>query len=272
MVVEKLLIIGKTQPDWAKREGDIVSCTVGITNGFEWRRLRHAKLSHVRELRTFTWAEIDMVSPTGANRDPRSESRMLNRANPSPINVIDRLENKQARKWYIEQCVQQSVAQMQDEKKTLGIVKPLDLEFTIGKPKETVEDEAQVSLLDWFAVDDPSLYYLKEQIERKKEYASKKVEVRFQFRCGPDCETKRPHDMIMLDIELFMLFNNCSSRRDSFEAAVDCMSKRIEKEHRNKDVFLGLGTHRGYPFKSYMVGSAMRFDKGLSSKQPTEVW
>jgi hypothetical protein len=271
MGVERILVIGKTQPDWAEREDDLVSCTVGITNGFEWRRLRHAKLSHVRELRTFTWAEIDMVSPKGAKRDPRPESRILNRVNPSPILVIGRLESKPVRKWYIEQCIQTSVAQMQREKKTLGIVKPLDLEFTIGKPKKVHEEEAQPSLLDWFGVDDPNSAYMKKEIERKKKYASKKVEVRFQFRCGPDCETKSPHNMIMLDLELFMLFNNCSSRRDSFEEAVDCMSKRIEKEHRDKDVFLGLGTHRGYPFKSYMVGSAMRFNKGLSSQQPLEV-
>jgi hypothetical protein len=272
LVVEKVLIIGKTQPDWAKREGDLVSCTVGITKRFEWRRLRHARLSMVRKLRIFTWAEMDIVRPKGANRDPRPESREFNPVNPRPIRVLYQISDVDVRRWYVEHCVQPSIAHMQRRKRTLGIVRPVDLEFTIGKPTKKEDEENQSTLLDWLAVDDPKMEYLRRQIDWKRTYAKKNIEVRFQFRCGSECEVKKKHDMKMLDIELFMLYNNCSSRRQTFEATIDCMASRIEKEHRNKDIFLGVGTHRRYPFKSYMVGSAMRFLKGLTPQQPLEIW
>ncbi len=265
MGVEKLLIIGKTQPDWDKREGDIVSCTVGITERFDWRRLRHARLSTVVDLRTFTWAEIDMVQPSGSNRDPRPESRELNPSVMNPITISERIADKGIRRGYVEACVQHSVASMRNEQKTLGIIKPLDLQFEINKNPQKVEGETQTSLLDWMSSDDPSVLRLKRDIAWKKEYAKKPIEVRFQFFCGPECELKNGHNMKVLDLELFMLYRNSTKGR-TMDEAIEAMFQKIEADNKKLDIYLGLGTHRYYPFQSYMVGSSIRFMKDVRPK------
>ncbi len=264
MVVERILVIGRTQPDWDKREGDIVSCTVGITEDCQWRRLRHAALSSVIGLRTFTWSDIDMIQPSGKYRDPRPESRELNPRVKDPIIVNNRILDKSVRRGYVEACVEPSVARMRMEKKTLGIIKPVDLEFEITKNPEKKEDESELTLLDFMDSDDENAAKMARDIAWKKEYAKYPIEVRFSFRCGDECETKKPHDMKVLDIELFMLYRHSTKGRNMDEA-IEVMSKKIERDNANLDIYLGLGTHRYYPFKSYMVGSSMRFKKDIKA-------
>jgi hypothetical protein len=261
--VERILVIGKTQPDWDKREGDIVSCTVGITPECHWRRIRHAPLSSVKELRTFTWADIDMVSPKGPKRDPRPESRELNPTVKDPIRVDRRILDRGIRRGYVEACIQTSIAKMRAGKKTLGIIRPLDLDFKITKSPEKKDYETQMSLLDWMASDDPYAAKLARDIAWKKEYAKKPIEVRFQFYCGDECELENGHDMKVLDIELFMLYRHSATKGRSMDEAIEVMARKIESDNKKLDIFLGLGTHRYYPFKSYMVGSSMRFQKDV---------
>ena len=267
MVVEKVLIIGRTQPDWSRREGDLVSCTVGITPRFEWRRLRYARLDQVRDLRIFTWAKIDMVPPrVRHSRDPRPESRELNPRNPNPIEVLYQIRDRAVRKWYVERCVQPSIKHMMRNRRTLGIVKPIDLEFEI-RPITARTTRPEPTLLDWFDVDDPTFERQRREYQWKREYASKYIEVKFKFRCGEECEIKGKHNMRVLDIELFQLYRHCSVNH-AIEEIIECMSTKIERVHATSDIYLGLGTHRQYPFWRYMVGSVMRFPKGLVAQKP----
>lgn len=269
MVVERILVIGKTQPDWANREDDLVSCTVGINEQLEWRRMRHATLSSVQPLRTFTWADIDLVEPTGPYRDPRPESRELNPSQDGPIEVIGRVEDKSLRRGYTEACVEPSIAHMRKKRKTLGIIKPIELDFEILEKIPKKEKEVQTSLLDWLSADDPYMRKLAKDRKWKKQYAEKPVEVRFHFYCGDSCQDEcnlksGKHDFKVLDIELFMLFRHCSKKGRTIDEAIELMAQKIESDNSKLDIFLGVGTHRYYPFQSYMVGSSMRFKKDIA--------
>lgn len=269
MVKEKVLIIGRTQPDWSDSEGDLVSCTVGVTPDFEWRRLRFAKLGQVRNLRVFTWTTIDMLPTTGRSRDPRPESRIINPYNPNPIDVHNQIESPAVRRWYIQQCVQPSAFDMQRNKRTLGIIKPVDLEFKIHLLKSDPKP-SKPTILDWARYTDPAFERMYKELQWKREYAAKQVEVKFKFRCGPQCEAKRKHNMKVLDIELFMLYRHCVAGCTQ-EEAIERMTRKIESEHQ-KDVYLGLGTHRRYAFtRNYMVGSVMRFQKTVKAQRPLVV-
>jgi hypothetical protein len=183
-----------------------------------------------------------------------------------PIRVQDRIFDKGIRKGIVEACVQRSVAKMRKAKKTLGIIKPVDLDFEIIKNPVKKDDESQTMLLDWMESVDPAAARMKRDIAWKKQYAQKPIEVRFSFNCGEECEVKDRHDMKVLDIELFMLYRHSATKGRSMDEAIEVMAKKIETDNAKLDIFLGLGTHRYYPFKSYMVGSSMRFKKDVIAK------
>jgi hypothetical protein len=98
----------------------------------------------------------------------------------------------------------------------------------------------------------------------KEEYAKKPFEVKFKFTCGPKCE--HLHRMKVLDLELFMLYQHLYRRYQNQETAFEKMYDAIEKQHREKDVYLGLGTHLLYPFIGFMIGSVIRLKKGPATR------
>jgi len=261
MPTERLFVIGKTAPEWSKKKRQLMICTVGITPDFEWRRLYPIFIKDIENLHNFSW--VDVKLSTKRLPDPRPETRKVSRE-PNHIKIVRQVTNPSVRKWYIEKCVQPSIERMKRKHRTLGIVKPKIDSIEIAPITKKVEKKPQLPLTLW-----ASTPYIARQVSKekwKKEYAKKEFEVRFKFTCGEECEHK--HNMKVLDMELFMLYQHLYRRWHDRENVFEKMHQAIEKEHSKKDVYLGLGTHLKYPFIGYMIGSIIRFKKGLPVTRP----
>lgn len=261
MLSERILVIGKTAPEWSGKKRQLMVCTVGITPNFEWRRLYPIFVGDIEKLHNFSWVDVKLSSKRLP--DPRPETRRVSRE-PNPVKIVRKVTNPSIRKWYIEKCVQPSIERMKGDCRTLGIVKPIIDSVKIVPIEKKVEKEPQLPITLW-----ASTPYISRQVSQekwKKEYAKKDFEIRFKFNCGEECKHK--HDMKVLDIELFMLYQHLYRRWQNREIVFEKMYQAIEKEHKSKDVYLGLGTHLRYPFIGFMIGSIMRFKKGLSMTKP----
>jgi hypothetical protein len=262
MPTERIFVIGKTAPEWSKKRKQLLVCTVGITANFEWRRFHPIFIEDIDNLHNFSW--VDVKVSTRRLPDPRPESRRVSKG-PDRIKLIRQVTNPSVRKWYIEKCVQPSVESMKRDCKTLGIVKPIIHSVEIVPIEKKVEKDPQLSLTLWAST--PHIARQVSQERWKKDYAKKEFEVRFEFTCGEECEHK--HNMRVLDIELFMLYQNLYRRWENAEIVFEKMHQAIEEEHKTKDIYLGLGTHLRYPV--FMIGSIMRFKKGLPMTRPLAV-
>jgi len=265
MVTERILVIGKTAPEWSEKKRRLMVCTVGITPNFEWRRLYPIFIRDIENLSNFSW--IDVKVSARRLPDPRPETRRISKE-PDHIKLVRHVRDRSIRKWYIEKCVQPCIEQMKRDRKTLGIVEPVIESVNIvpidKKEKKKEEKEVQLPLTLW-----GSTPYINRQVAQerwKKEYAKKEFEVRFKFRCGEKCE--HIHNMKVLDLELFMLYQHLFRRWQDREVVFEKMYQAIEREHSRKDIYLGLGTHLKYPFVGFMIGSIMRFKKGLPMTKP----
>lgn len=245
-------------------------CTAGITENFEWRRLRPILISDLEKIHDFSLIDVN-VTQRGI-RDPRPESRRVLRNVPFYLRVIRNIKEPSVRKWYVEKCVQPSIEKMKRERKTLGIVEPMMEGFEITEPKGEPKnelDDAQTSLTLWAS----SPYVERKVAEEnwKKEYAQKRFIVKFKFLCGEECENRHGHETSVLDLGLFMLYQHLYRKHQDREVVLEKMYQKIEKEHKENDIYLGMGTHISYPFQSYMIGSVVRFRKGLPITRPLSV-
>jgi len=270
MAVERILVIGKTSPQWSKKRKDLLICTAGITENFEWRRLRPIPISDLDRIHNFSWIDVNVTQHRV--RDPRPESRKVLKNTPNYLREVRNIEEPSVRKWYIEECVQPSIEKMRQERKTLGIIKPIMEGFEITEPKEQSKnelDDAQTSLTLWA----PNYYVERKVAEEiwKKEYAQKEFVVKFKFSCGEECKCRHPHEISVLDIELFMLYQHLYRKHQDRNLVFEKMHQKIEKVHKENDIYLGMGTHRSYPFRIYMIGSVIRFKKGLPTTKPLSV-
>lgn len=100
-----------------------------------------------------------------------------------------------------------------------------------------------------------------------KAYAVKNFEVRARFTCGEQCQLKE-HNMKVLDIEFFRLYQNVYRRYRDKEIAFEKMREKIASEEKRNDIYFALGTHNRYPFVSFMVGSTIRIRKGTKAIPP----
>lgn len=230
-------------------------CTVAITKNYEWRRLYNFDISDLKDVHN--WSIIEVELERKGVKDPRPETRKILRNRSNYLTVLGEIDDRKKRREYIEKLVRPSVQFMQRNKETLGIIKPIDLTYNIRvlDPTEYEKKPTPLSLQRWFD-------YEEFQKEKKlREYAERQYEVKYRFRCGHACKNVNPHKMIVLDLELFMLYKHVAKNHDDNETILKKMKDKIDMEHKNKDIYLGLGTHLYYPFKSYMIGSVMRFKK-----------
>ncbi|MFX0170882.1 MAG: hypothetical protein ACFE9L_03080 [Candidatus Hodarchaeota archaeon] len=254
---EEIIIIGRASPEWRDKYGQMTVCTVGITNDLQWRRLYNFNISDLKYVHNWSIIEVDLERE--GVKDPRPETHRILSNKPNYLKVKGKIDESEERREYIEKLVRPSVKVMQQNKETLGIVKPINLTYKIRsidlEEYKRKKKPKPMSLQRWFDLEE----FQKEG--RLRRYAERDYEIRFKFRCGNSCETQNPHNMIVLDLELFMLYKHVAKKYDDSKTILSKMKEKIEKEHSTKDVYLGLGTHLYYPFKSYMIGSVMRFKK-----------
>jgi hypothetical protein len=260
-------VLGKAAPEWSNKKRDLLVCTGGVTKDLEWRRLYPILIQDIGRIHNFSWIEVKVTREGLA--DPRPESRKVAREDGPNLTEISRVENDGIRKWYVESLVRDCVDVMRTKHETMGIVKPFIDSFEINEVEPTPsDDEKQTTLSLWAA---HPYFDKQEALEKwKKTYAKKGFEVRFRFRCGPNCRLDH-HSMKVLDIEFFMLYRHVFKRYQDIPVTFQKMKEKLEKEFAEKDIYLTLGTHSSYPFLVYMIGSVIRIRKGVKAVKPLEV-
>jgi hypothetical protein len=199
--------------------------------------------------------------------DPRPESRKVIRNGGRAVAEVGRIEDPRVRKWYAEKLLRPCSRTMLENKETIGIVKPevVSYDITEFEPKKNpLNDEAQTTLSTWLDFYDPR----RAQEEYKKAYATKDFELRFQFRCGPHCKAEKWHNMKVLDLEAFMLYRNVSKKYSDFPTIFQKMKDKITQLFEKDDIYFALGTHRLYPFHSFMIGAMIYIKKGTPELAP----
>ena len=266
MPTEKILITGKAAPHWSRKKRELTICCGGITENFEHRRLYPIPIKDIDKIHNFSWIEAKVTKQNLP--DPRPESRKLLRHLPNYLKVIGRVENHGARKYYLDKCVRPCVEVMKEKRETLGIIKPVIKSMEITevelKPPEELHDD-QTTLAIWANI--PSISGQIAYEDWSKAYAVKNFEVRARFTCGEKCQLNE-HNMKVLDIEFFMLYQHMYRRYHDKKIAFEKMREKIESENRLKDIYFAMGTHSRYPFVSFMVGSTIRIRKGTKAIPP----
>jgi hypothetical protein len=261
------LILGRAAPEWSSKKRDLLICTGGVTENFEWRRLYPILIQDISKIHGFSWVDVRITREGLA--DPRPESRKVVRECGSYLTEIGRVEDEGVRKWYVESLVRDCVEVMKAKHETMGIVKPIieSVEIDEVEPAPT-DDEKQTTLSLWAS----HPYFNKQAtIEKwKREYAKKDFEVRFKFKCGSKCQLDH-HNMKVLDIEFFMLYRHVFTKYQDIAVTFQKMKEKLEKELADKDFYFTLGTHSSYPFLSYMIGSVIRIKKGVKAIKPLKV-
>ena len=240
-------------------------CTGGITPALEWRRLYPIVIEDLAHLHAFSW--IDVRTTTEGVGDPRPESRKVVRTNGNTIQEVDRITDPRVRKWYMEKLLDECPDEMKGRHQTVGLVRPRVISYDIFdfEPKKNpLNDAEQTTLGKWFNFFDAE----RAQIEYKRAYAAKDFELRFVFKCGPKCRSEKGHNMKVLDLEAFMLYRHVSERYSDQPTIFQKMKDKISQIFQDNDVYFALGTHRLYPFHSYMIGAMIYIKKGTSALAP----
>jgi hypothetical protein len=260
--------MGRAAPEWSNRKRDLTVCTGGITQKLEWRRLFPIVIEDLDKLHGFSWVDVK-VTRDGVG-DPRPESRKVVRGYGQAVTEVGKVSDHSIRKWYVEKLVRDCSESMKEAHETVGIVKPQIISYDVVEfepKKNPLNDEAQTTLSTWVTFFDPR----KAQDDYKKEYATKDFEVRFKFKCGPKCRLENGHDMKVLDLQAFMLYRNVSRRYSDMPTIFQKMKDKLNDTIMRNDVYFVLGTHRLYPFQSYMIGALVSIKKGTVATQPLEV-
>jgi hypothetical protein len=257
--------MGRAAPEWSKRKWNLTVCTGGVTEGLTWRRLYPIVVEDLPNLHAFSWIEVKTGAASGG--DPRPESRTVVRTNGNTIREVGRVTDPRVRKWYVEKLLGDCSEEFKERRQTIGIVKPEVISYDINdfEPKKSpLNDQEQTTLGKWMNFFDAQAA----QLAYKKAYAAKDFELRFQFRCGPNCRAEKEHNMKVLDLEAFMLYRHVAERYPDHPTIFQKMKDKIAEIFERNDVYFALGTHRLYPFASYMIGAMIYIKKGTPALAP----
>jgi hypothetical protein len=242
----RVLITVMTYPHPSQGYQELV-CTAGITVDNEWVRLypvdyRYRPIG--QRFRKYQWIDIALF-PTGSGNDKRKESRKP---------VLDSIQvlgeplspNRgwAERRSIIDNMPHHTVHQLQQlydrDRTSLGLVRPARiLDLKVEKAEHEWKPAWQ-KLFDQMRLFGPSQKPL-----RKIPY-----KFSYQFECE---DSTRPHNAMIEDWELGMLFLNEASRLGSDEAAAESVrSKFLDEMCRDdKDTRFYMGTK--FPYNTWLV-------------------
>ncbi len=259
--------MGRAAPEWSNRKRNLIVCTGGVTPNLEWRRLYPIIVEDLENLHNFSWVDVK-VTNEGVG-DPRPESRKVVRGYGKAVTEVGRETDHRIRKWYVEKLARDCSEAMKVKHETLGIVKPEVISFDITEfesKKNPLNDEAQTTLSTWGTFFDSR----QAQEDYKRVYASKEFELKFKFKCGSKCQSEHGHNMKVLDLEAFMLYRHVSERYPDLPTIFQKMKDKLNDVFMRNDVYFALGTHRLYPFHSFMIGALISIKKGTSAMAPVQ--
>lgn len=247
----KVLITVMTYPLPSQSHQEVV-CTAGIMETGEWVRLYPVDYRYQpreRQFHKYQWIEVDL-EPRGSGNDNRKESR---KPDLDSIRVLgEPLSTKDAwreRRQIVDRMPHHTLNELQalyDEDRTsLGIVRPAkvhDLTISPADPEWKPEWKALFEQVRLFGPPQKPL--------RKLPYT-----FRYVFACEDD---QKPHEIMIEDWELGVLFLKEAERLGSDEAAAESVKKKFLGElcREDKDTRFFMGTH--FPWNTWLVLGVFR--------------
>lgn len=275
---EILTILGKTTPNFDEDLKMPLLCTTGVNKKYEWRRLYPVSVELYDSVRNWSVVEFDLKPqgqriPNSSHRDHRPETRFINTSNKNSIKILHRINSTREKFEILKRILCPSsewIKQQRNPRRTIGIIKPVIEKVII---KKTTQEPKESKLKDFSSILDFIDPNMKEDEKKRRnyekklrEYSTRILDVRFQFRCEFDSNCNG-HNMQVLDDGLHQYIRNINKEISSLDELINKTRTLIEDAHEKSWIFLGLGTMNAYPFQHHTIGSVFRFPKSKFSKQ-----
>lgn len=247
METRKILIATKTYPSISTKYQETV-CTAGILLSEEENPLQWIRIDPIR----YRYLDFDKRYPRWAivsakikrnDQDYRPESSKIDDNSLEIIRKIDTTNNWQERKSLVLSLQFRSIADIQAQGKSLGIIKPKSIERFFSKKTSREWNQKQQTVLNQLDLFEPNI-----DLE--------KIPYKFFYQFTD--EDNVPHKYSISDWEIMELYRKCRDRSqlsglEAEQYALEKVRQKLEDDFlESKDLYFIVGNLKNHA-KSFMI-------------------
>jgi len=247
METRKILIATKTYPSISTKYQETV-CTAGILlseeeNPLQWIRIYPIRYRYLDfDKRYPRWAIVSAKIKRN-DQDYRPESFKIDDNSLAIIRKIDTTNNWQERKSLVLSLQFRSIADIQAQGKSLGIIKPKSIERFFSKKTSREWNQKQQTVLNQLDLFEPNI-----DLEK----------IPYQFVYQFTDEDNVPHKYSISDWEIMELYRKCRDRSqlsglEAEQYALEKVRQKLEDDFlESKDLYFIVGNLKNHA-KSFMI-------------------
>lgn len=247
METRKILIATKTYPSISTKYQETV-CTAGILlseeeNPLQWIRIYPIRYRYLDfDKRYPRWAIVSAKIKRN-DQDYRPESFKIDDNSLEIIRKIDTTNNWQERKSLVLSLQFRSIADIQAQGKSLGIIKPKSIERFFSKKTSREWNQKQQTVLNQLDLFEPNI-----DLE--------KIPYKFFYQFTD--EDNVPHKYSISDWEIMELYRKCRDRSqlsglEAEQYALEKVRQKLEDDFlKSKDLYFIVGNLKNHA-KSFMI-------------------
>ncbi|NCR73343.1 MAG: hypothetical protein GPI93_20325 [Microcystis aeruginosa LG13-12] len=247
METRKILIATKTYPSISTKYQETV-CTAGILlseeeNPLQWIRIYPIRYRYLDfDKRYPRWAIVSAKIKRN-DQDYRPESFKIDDNSLEIIRKIDTTNNWQERKSLVLSLQFRSIADIQAQGKSLGIIKPKSIERFFSKKTSREWNQKQQTVLNQLDLFEPNI-----DLEK----------IPYQFVYQFTDEDNVPHKYSISDWEIMELYRKCRDRSqlsglEAEQYALEKVRQKLEDDFlESKDLYFIVGNIKNHA-KSFMI-------------------
>ena len=247
METRKILIATKTYPSISTKYQETV-CTAGILlseeeNPLQWIRIYPIRYRYLDfDKRYPRWAIVSAKIKRN-DQDYRPESFRIDDNSLQIIRKIDTTNNWQERKSLVLSLQFRSIADIQAQGKSLGIIKPKSIERFFSKKTSREWNQKQQTVLNQLDLFEPNI-----DLE--------KIPYKFFYQFTD--EDNVPHKYSISDWEIMELYRKCRDRSqlsglEAEQYALEKVRQKLEDDFlESKDLYFIVGNLKNHA-KSFMI-------------------
>jgi len=247
METRKILIATKTYPSISTKYQETV-CTAGILlseeeNPLQWIRIYPIRYRYLDfDKRYPRWAIVSAKIKKN-DQDYRPESFRIDDNSLQIIRKIDTTNNWQERKSLVLSLQFRSLADIQAQGKSLGIIKPKSIERFFSKKTSREWNQKQQAVLNQLDLFEPNI-----DLEK----------IPYQFVYQFTDEDNVPHKYSISDWEIMELYRKCRDRSqllglEAEQYALEKVRQKLEDDFlESKDLYFIVGNLKNHA-KSFMI-------------------
>jgi hypothetical protein len=244
----KILIATKTYPSISTKYKETV-CTAGILlddeeNPLQWIRIYPIRYRYLEfDKRYPRWAIISAKIEKN-DKDYRSESFKIVDDSLQVIRKIGTSNNWQERKSFVLPLQFRSIAEILNQEKSLGIIKPKSIEKYFYRDTDREWNASQQNVLNQLDLFEPNI-----DLEK----------IPYQFVYQFTDEDNVSHKYSISDWEIMQLYRNCrdNSKLSGLEAEKEALEKvrqKLEDDFlQNKDLYFIVGNLKDKAKQTFMI-------------------